>query len=424
MEVKKNKKIKFLLVAYACEPDKGSEPGVGWQWVKIISHLVKERNGRVFVLTRANNKDVIQTKERIELPEKVRFIYYDLPVFLRFWKRGQRRVRAYYFFWQVGALFHIQRKFGRYYFDVIHHITFVNDWIPSLFSLLKNSKNIILWGPIGSHDKVPKIFIRDRRIQLFEVLKNIIQTISRRFNPLFRFSVNKTDIIIGINERVREKIKLPLYKKFKVIPAISVDMKEFNSFQCYKEANNFIVLSVGRFVYFKNFELTIRSFRRFVEKHNISESKLILIGDGEDKKFLQHLCNALFLNKMVEFKGWMPRKEALRYMCKADVFLFPSLEGGGMVVLEAMALGTPVICLDYGGPGEMVTDGVGYKVPIEGRQINEIIEEIADKLYLLYSNYGERVHKSEKAKELIEKKFSIQAKSREIQILYESFLKK
>lgn len=43
-------------------------------------------------------------------------------------------------------------------------------------------------------------------------------------------------------------------------------------------------------------------------------------------------------------------------MNKSDIFLFPSFEGGGMVVLEAMAAGLPVVCLDYGGPGEMVTD--------------------------------------------------------------------
>ena len=49
-------------------------------------------------------------------------------------------------------------------------------------------------------------------------------------------------------------------------------------------------------------------------------------------------------------------------MAQADVFLFPSCEAGGMVVLEALAQGLPVVCLAYGGPGKMVTPECGFVV--------------------------------------------------------------
>ena len=52
---------------------------------------------------------------------------------------------------------------------------------------------------------------------------------------------------------------------------------------------------------------------------------------------------------------------AFEEMRKADLFLFPSFEGGGMVVLEALAHGLPVVCLQYGGPGEMVSTARGSR---------------------------------------------------------------
>jgi len=49
-------------------------------------------------------------------------------------------------------------------------------------------------------------------------------------------------------------------------------------------------------------------------------------------------------------------------MNNSYIFLFPSFEGAGMVVIEAMAAGLPVVCLDYSGPGEIVTDECGIKI--------------------------------------------------------------
>lgn len=67
------KKLNILLSAYACEPNKGSEPGIGWNWAIEIA----KRGHVVTVLTRGNNKSVI-TKET-DLPQNLSFIYYDLP---------------------------------------------------------------------------------------------------------------------------------------------------------------------------------------------------------------------------------------------------------------------------------------------------------------------------------------------------------
>lgn len=71
-------KIRVLILAYACEPHKGSEPGIGWSWVM---ELAKRPEIEVFVLTRANNRSVIDNEllEMSSMQPNIQFFYYDLP---------------------------------------------------------------------------------------------------------------------------------------------------------------------------------------------------------------------------------------------------------------------------------------------------------------------------------------------------------
>jgi glycosyltransferase involved in cell wall biosynthesis len=79
----------------------------------------------------------------------------------------------------------------------------------------------------------------------------------------------------------------------------------------------------------------------------------------------------------------MRREEFLGRMISCDVFLFPSLrDGGGAVVVEALAAGKPVVCLDVGGPAVHVTNVCGIKVAPRSR--DQAIREIAEALERLY----------------------------------------
>src|SRR6266516_2036092 len=114
---------KILVSAYACEPDKGSEPGVGWNWVREIA-----RFHRVWVITRSNNQPGIQQALLEQPMHGVHWTYFDLPRSLRFWKRGQLGTHLYYYLWQVGA-YHLGRKMEEEIcFDLIHHVTFGKYW--------------------------------------------------------------------------------------------------------------------------------------------------------------------------------------------------------------------------------------------------------------------------------------------------------
>ncbi len=80
--------------------------------------------------------------------------------------------------------------------------------------------------------------------------------------------------------------------------------------------------------------------------------------------------------------SWMPRPGLLAAMAASDAFLFPSFrDGGGAVVVEAMAAGLPVVCLDSGGPGFHVRPGWGFKVA--PGPPSEVADELARALKVL-----------------------------------------
>src|SRR6185312_15755485 len=107
--------MKILLSAYACEPHKGSEPGVGWNW---MLELIRQGHN-VSVITRENNRAVIE-REIQSLSIPVTIAYHDLPAWCRKWKPWPGGLYFYYLAWQFGA-YHRARKLHKMMtFDVVH----------------------------------------------------------------------------------------------------------------------------------------------------------------------------------------------------------------------------------------------------------------------------------------------------------------
>src|SRR5690348_13918046 len=118
--------MKILLSAYACEPNKGSEPAVGWNWMLALI----EQGHDVTVLSRANNQAAIDAEVR-ERSLRVRPVYYDLPAWCRRWKSWPGGLYLYYLLWQIGAYQLAQKLHRSAPFDLVHHITFVTFRQPS-----------------------------------------------------------------------------------------------------------------------------------------------------------------------------------------------------------------------------------------------------------------------------------------------------
>lgn len=104
--------------------------------------------------------------------------------------------------------------------------------------------------------------------------------------------------------------------------------------------------------------------KAFAEKFKgISKYRLLLGGDGPDKMFIENLVKELGITKQVEFLGYLSRENVLDQMRTCDVFVLSSLyETFGVVVIEAMACGKPVIATKCGGPEAIVNDKNGLLI--------------------------------------------------------------
>lgn len=368
---------KVLVAAYACEPNTGSEPGVGWNMCQAIS-----RAHDTWVVTRANNRYEIEKALSQAPNENLHFAYVDLPRWARFWKRGGRGIRTYYYVWQFAAWRAAKRLQHTIQFDIAHHVTFVNDWLFTFIAFLPIP---YVWGPIGSHPKTPSGLTQSFGSFLADRLRYSFQAFMRVIDPLFWISAVRSRLIVGIDQSVGNRFPLSFLSagKFVSYPAIGVERTFKQPAVCKQTKDPSRILSMGRLVSIKAFHLTIRAFAIVAMAHQ--EARLVIVGKGAEKNSLEQLAHTLKIRDRITFIDWLPRTEALEEMQKSGMFLFPSFEGGGMVVLEAMAHGLPVICLKYGGPGEMVTDDCGRLIQVQRH--SETVRGLAAAINQLLSNH-------------------------------------
>ena len=137
------------------------------------------------------------------------------------------------------------------------------------------------------------------------------------------------------------------------------DMKTFRKTFALPEEK--LVLFVGRLVYEKGAHVLINAIPKILEKVN---AKVVVVGSGYMKEQLSAIVKSMSLESKVLFTGFLDEESLLKLQCIADVSVVPSLfEPFGIVALEAMAAGSPVVVSDTGGLGEIVDhDVTGVKV--------------------------------------------------------------
>ncbi|AFY56284.1 glycosyltransferase [Rivularia sp. PCC 7116] len=123
---------------------------------------------------------------------------------------------------------------------------------------------------------------------------------------------------------------------------------------------------VGRLVDWKAVDLLLEAFSVVASSANVC---LEIIGDGKQRNLLEAQTSQLGLSKKVTFSGWLPQKQCAQNLKKADVLVLPSLlECGGAVVLEAMAVGIPVIATKWGGPADYLNGDCGILIEPTSRE--------------------------------------------------------
>ncbi len=136
---------------------------------------------------------------------------------------------------------------------------------------------------------------------------------------------------------------------------------------------------VGRLVDWKGVQFLIAAFKQVLSH---SDAVLELVGDGELRPQLEEQVQQLGLQNQVKFHGWKPREEIAQFIRDCDVFVMPSLrEAGGNAILEAMAIGLPVIVANWAGPSNFVNSRCG--ILVEPSSPEEFTEGLAEAMVRL-----------------------------------------
>lgn len=176
-------------------------------------------------------------------------------------------------------------------------------------------------------------------------LKSLIFRLSATYLRQWDYaSAQRVDHFIAISNTVKERIER-IYRRKAVVIYPPVDTSFFVPLAEDQRANKYFLM-VGRFVPYKKFDLVIELF-------NERDEPLLIVGDGPLRKRLMKLAR----NPRIEFVGTVSDDELRVLYQNALALIFPPLEDFGLVPLEAMACGTPVIGFGQGGCAECVIDG-------------------------------------------------------------------
>lgn len=126
-----------------------------------------------------------------------------------------------------------------------------------------------------------------------------------------------------------------------------------------KQHSGFRFLCVTHLEKAKGVDLLLRAMAS-LDSNGSAETSLVVAGDGRQRKELQQLCKQLQINHKVVFKGALTRNGVLHELQQADALVLPSrFESFGIVLIEAMACGLPVVATDSGGPADILTADTG-----------------------------------------------------------------
>jgi glycosyltransferase involved in cell wall biosynthesis len=405
--------MKVLLSAYACEPGRGTELGVGWNTAWEIS-----KYHEVWVLTRPDDgKEAIEAELTINPNPNLHFVYFTLPIWGDGWKRGLGAIQIHYYLWQMQAYFVARKLHREVGFDVVQHVTFVQYATPCFLALLPIP---FVWGPVGGGESAPIKFWKDFNLRgkIYELLRKFSHWIGE-CDPFTWLTARYSVVARAATEETAYRLRKLGAKNVQIISQIGLLPEEITELEKYpiRQRSQVRFISIGRFLHWKGFHLGIKAFA----KANLPEAEYWLLGSGPERKNLERLVNELGIVHQVQFWNELPRQKVFDLLGECDVLVHPSLhDSGGFVCLEAMASGRPVICLDLGGPGEQVMETTGFKIVADNP--NQSIHELATAMVRIASEPDLRIKMGHAGQQRVREKYNWEEKGKELDQLYKKIL--
>ena len=203
-------------------------------------------------------------------------------------------------------------------------------------------------------------------------------------NPLTRKGFIEASLIFASTSDTRDLFTGTLRKKVSIFSQVAIPALPSISPRRTREGPPRL-LYAGRLLYWKGIHIAIDAFALLASR--IAGARFTIVGDGPERKRLHALAVSRRVDDRVKFIARLPQEDLFKFYRSSDVLLFPNLhDSGGFVVLEALAHGLPVVCLDLGGPKELVTPNSGVIVATAGHNTAEVAAAMADEIFHLLTS--------------------------------------
>ena len=371
-------KLKILVSCYACSPFRGSEPGMGWSFVKGISDFHE-----VHVLVEQLKWESDIHKYLDEHPElKANLKFYDIK------KKRRKRLRkiwppSYYWFykqWQQKAYQLAVKLHETEHFDLVHQLNMVGFREPGYLWKLAIP---FVWGPIGGMENTnfKLLFNLPFKDFVFYSLRNLINTYQKSILIRPKKAAKRLNSMLI---SATEKNQLDIKKYWGVDSILIPEVGQYIALDTFvskrKKTEPLKIIWSGQHTGGKALNILLKSLALLDTDINW---ELKVLGVGNMTKRWQSLSENLNIAKKCHWHGWIEKDKALAIMQTGHVLCITSIKDlTSTVTLEGLSLGLPIITIDHCGFSNVINDTCGIKIPIAyTKELSMSFKNGIEKLY-------------------------------------------
>jgi len=396
--------MKILLVAFACGPGQGSEPGVGWKTARLLS-----QHYRLVVLTSPRHREAIERMRAAkEISENAEFVFlgqsppYHPNRMVARWQGWLEYLR-----WLSLASREAPRLCRDFQIDLVHHLT-ITTW--RLSPIRTPLRLPLIWGPLGGTAEYPWRLLAgcmSRSGASFEILRNVLnQTLIRA--PRLRRGARRASCILSVNQESKAWIRKLAGPEVKVCVSSAAffgdrelqEMRELASQR--KHDTPLRAFAGGNLIGSKGVGLALRALR--IAKDRGVNVAYTIASHGPEKAFLEKLAETLAIRNQITFHPGFQGKDYLQALREHSVCLLPSFrEGSALTLLEAMLAGQVPVVVRASTPGEIVSSECGFAVEVGSAE--KICSGLADALLALAADVSRRRALAQAAHEKVAREY-------------------
>lgn len=380
--------MKILLISYACDPEQGSEAGVGWRVLRLLA-----KNHHVSVVTHNQEaENISRAQKEGKISSQVEFVFEGQP-FRWHPNRMVARWQSWleYAKWLRRASQRVAEICAEKPIDLVHHLTITTWRLPPV----KVPAGIpLVWGPLGGTAQFPLSLLGSMSMgsALFEILRNLLNQFLLR-NPALRRACLKPACIIGssaesvawLNRMVKSRVPVR-----QLSASFFSDEKILTFRALFTQRNHEAPLRAfagGNLIGSKGVGFALRALKLVKDRGVIVPYTVASF--GPEKSYLENLAAGLGIRDQVVFHPGFAGLEYQKVLMEHSVFLLPSFrEGSPGTILEAMLAGQIPVVIGASAQGEIVESKCGFSVKVGTEQ--DICKGLAEALIQLHENTSRR----------------------------------